>query len=64
MAGSGAAAKVDELLHKVLSKYATMPELKLEVSFEAKVDREQADAKTNETKAALRKLGLDDGVLP
>ena len=47
---------------KVLSKYATMPDLKLEVSFEAKIDREQADAKTNETKAALRELGLDDSV--
>jgi len=47
---------------KVLSKYATMPDLKLEVSFEAKIDREQADAKTNDTKAALRELGLDDSV--
>ncbi|AMV35269.1 hypothetical protein VN12_24300 [Pirellula sp. SH-Sr6A] len=47
---------------KVLSKYATMPDLKLEVVFEAKVDREQADAKMHETKAALRDLGLDDTV--
>ncbi len=47
---------------KVLSKFATLPELKLEVSFEAKVDREQADAKANETKSALRELGLDDNV--
>jgi hypothetical protein len=47
---------------KVLSKFATLPDLKLEVSFEAKVDREQADAKAHETKAALRELGLDDGV--
>ena len=47
---------------KVLSKYATLPELKLEVSFEAKVDREQADGKANETKSALRELGLEDNV--
>ena len=47
---------------KVLSKYATLPELKLEVSFEVKVDSDQADAKANETKSALRELGLDDGV--
>jgi hypothetical protein len=47
---------------KVLSKYATSPDLKLEVTFEAKVDREQADAKAGETKSALRELGLDDNV--
>jgi hypothetical protein len=47
---------------KVLSKYATMPDLKLEVIFEAKADQEQADAKMHETKAALRELGLDDTV--
>jgi hypothetical protein len=37
-------------------------DLKLEVSFEVKVDREQADAKASETKSALRELGLDDNV--
>ncbi|MFO0915267.1 MAG: DUF499 domain-containing protein [Pirellulales bacterium] len=47
---------------KVLSKYATLPGLKLEVSFEAKIDREQADAKANETRLSLRELGLDDSV--
>lgn len=47
---------------KVLSKYATTPDLKLEVSFEVKVDREQADAKAAETKSGLRELGLDDDV--
>lgn len=47
---------------KVLSKYATSQDLKLEVSFEVKVDRDQADAKANETKSALRELGLDDNV--
>lgn len=47
---------------KVLSKYATLPNLRLEVSFEVKVDREQADSKVGETKSALRELGLDDDV--
>jgi predicted AAA+ superfamily ATPase len=47
---------------KVLSKFATQPDLKIEVSFDAKVDREQVDGKASETKAALRDLGLDDGV--
>ncbi len=47
---------------KVLSKFATTQDLRLEVSFEAKVDHEQADGKTSETKSALRELGLDDNV--
>ena len=47
---------------KVLSKYATSPDLKLEVSFAAQVDREQAAAKAGETKSSLRELGLDDDV--
>ena len=47
---------------KVLSKFATSPDLKLEVSFAAKVDRDQADAKASETKSSLRELGLDDDV--
>jgi hypothetical protein len=47
---------------KVLSKHATSPDLKIEVRFEGKVDREQADSKAGETKAGLRELGLDDGV--
>ena len=47
---------------KVLSKFATSPDLKIEVSFETKVDREQAEAKAVETKTGLRELGLDDTV--
>jgi predicted AAA+ superfamily ATPase len=47
---------------KVLSKFATSPDLKIEVHFEVKVDREQSDSKTAETKTGLRELGLDDGV--
>ena len=47
---------------KVLSKYSTSADLKLEVSFEVKVDRDQGAAKTTETKSALRELGLDENV--
>ena len=47
---------------KVLSKFATSSDLKLEVSFEVKVDREQGAAKATETKSALRELGLDETV--
>ena len=47
---------------KVLSKYATSADLKLEVSFEVKVDRDQSVSKATETKSALRELGLDDNV--
>jgi hypothetical protein len=47
---------------KALSKYATMPDLRLEVSFEVKVDREQAEAQAAETKSSLRELWLDDCV--
>lgn len=47
---------------KVLSKFATSPDLKIEVSFEVKVDREQGDSKAAETKTGLRELGLGDGV--
>lgn len=47
---------------KVLSRYASSTNLKLEVSFEAKVDCDQADTKAIETTSALRELGLDDSV--
>ena len=47
---------------KVLSKFATSPELRVDVSFEVKVEREQADSKAAETKTGLRELGLDEGV--
>ena len=45
---------------KILSKFATSPDLKVDVSFEIKVDREQVDSKSSDTKAGLRELGLDD----
>ena len=47
---------------KVLSKFANSPDLKIEVSFEVKVDREPADSKAAETKTGLRELGLPDDV--
>ncbi len=47
---------------KILSKFANSSDLKLEVSFEAKVDREQADSKATETRSGLKELGLDDNV--
>jgi hypothetical protein len=47
---------------KVLSKFATSPDLNIEVNFEVKVEREQADSKAAETKTGLRELGLDDGL--
>jgi predicted AAA+ superfamily ATPase len=47
---------------KVLSKFSTSAALKLEVSFEVKVDPDHADAKASETKSALRELGLDDNI--
>ncbi|MEX0789363.1 MAG: hypothetical protein WD178_01155, partial [Actinomycetota bacterium] len=45
---------------KVLSKFATSPDLKIEVNFEVQVDRDQADSKAAETKTGLRELGLND----
>lgn len=47
---------------RVLSKHATSPDLKLEVGFEVKLDREQAESKSGETKSGLSELGLDDNV--
>lgn len=47
---------------KVLSKYATSPNLNIEVAFSVTLDSEQAEAKANETRMGLRELGLDDGV--
>ncbi len=47
---------------KVLSKYATSPDLKIEVSFKAKVDPEQSASKAAETQSGLRELGLEERV--
>jgi len=47
---------------KVLSRFAASTELKVEVSFEVTVDREQAQSKADETRSGLKELGLDDNV--
>jgi hypothetical protein len=45
---------------KVLSRFTASPEMKLEMSFEVTLDREQAQSKADETRAGLKDLGLDD----
>jgi predicted DCC family thiol-disulfide oxidoreductase YuxK len=47
---------------KVVTRFATMPGLKLTVSLEVPVAPDQAKSKTEETKTALRELGLPDDV--
>ncbi len=47
---------------KVLTRFASNPGLKLEVSFEAPIERKQAEGKVQETRAGLKELGLDDTV--
>jgi hypothetical protein len=47
---------------KVLTRFASSPELKLEVSFEISIDRDQAQSKADETRSGLKELGLDDTV--
>lgn len=47
---------------KVLTRFATTPGLKLEVSFEVPVEREQAPTKVSDTRGGLRELGLDEDV--
>jgi predicted AAA+ superfamily ATPase len=45
---------------RVLTRFAGSPDLKLEVSFEVAVERDQAQSKADETRAGLKELGLDD----
>jgi hypothetical protein len=47
---------------KVVRRFATMPGLKLTVGFEVPVPPGQAKWKTDETRTALRDLGLPDDV--
>jgi hypothetical protein len=46
---------------KVLSKHVANPELRLTVTFEVPVDEEEASAREQEARAALRELGLEEG---
>src|SRR5262249_48795885 len=45
---------------KVLSRFASSSDLKLEVIFEVAVDEKQAQSKVDETRSGLKELGLDD----
>jgi len=45
---------------KVLTRFASSPDLKLQVSIEIPIDQEQAKSKSDETKSGLKELGLDD----
>jgi hypothetical protein len=45
---------------KVLTRFVSSPDLKLEVSFEVPIDSNQAQAKMEEARAGLKELGLDD----
>ena len=48
---------------KVVSRFASAPGLKLTVAFEVPVAPDQTKSKTDETKTALRELGLSDEVM-
>jgi hypothetical protein len=48
---------------KVVSRFASAPGLKLTVAFEVPVAPDQTKSKTDETKTALRELGLSDDVM-
>lgn len=46
---------------KVLSRFAALPGLKLHVHFEVPVESDAAKVKEEETRAAIKELGLPDG---
>jgi predicted AAA+ superfamily ATPase len=48
---------------KVLTRFASSPDLKLEVSFEVPIDSDQAQSKLDDTRTGLKELGLDDRTL-
>lgn len=47
---------------KVLTRFSSVPGLKLEVSFQVPLEPDQADAKADEARSGLKELGLDDGI--
>jgi hypothetical protein len=47
---------------KVLTRFAALPDLKLEVSFQVPLGPDHADAKAEEARSGLKELGLDDNV--
>lgn len=48
---------------KVLTRFATSPELKLEVSFEIPIDHDQAQSKADDTRSGLKELNLNDNIV-
>ncbi|MFO0966106.1 MAG: DUF499 domain-containing protein [Gemmataceae bacterium] len=60
--GAVAAQKWTNFYMKVLTRFASSPDLKLEVSFEVPVDSDQAQSKVDETRSGLKELGMDDNV--
>lgn len=60
--GEVAPQKWTNLYMKVLTKLVSGGELKIRVSIESKLKEDLADQQVEETKAALRGLGLDDNV--
>jgi hypothetical protein len=48
---------------KVLTRFVSSQDLRLEVSFEVPVERDQAQSRTDETRSGLKELGLDDASL-
>ncbi|MHB1035146.1 MAG: hypothetical protein ACYC35_25405 [Pirellulales bacterium] len=47
---------------KVITRFASSPDLKLEVSFEVPVEGDQGQTKADETRSGLKELGLGDDV--
>ena len=47
---------------KVLTRFASIPGLKLEVSFEVPIEQAQAQGRVDETRAGLKELGLEDNL--
>ena len=45
---------------RVLTRFGSPADLKLEVSFEVALDRDQAQSKADEARSGLKELGLDD----
>ena len=62
LVGNGAAPEVDELLHQGRQPLRDDAGLKLTIGLEVPVQQDQAKSKTDETKTALRDLGLPDDV--
>jgi hypothetical protein len=58
--GAVAAQKWTNFYMKVLTRFASSPDLKLEVSFEVPVDSDRAQSKMDDTRSGLKELGLDD----